>query len=107
VFLSTASHSSADYVRFRPAATGILNHCVSTATLVEPIDEMHWPLIGLVWQRLMASGKVAAPVVAVAVIEALAPTSTVATSSRGVMMSRHLMIPPSPRDDSIPGSLFD
>jgi hypothetical protein len=48
---------------------------------VEPIDEMHWPLIGLVWQRLMASGKVAAPVFAVAVIEALAPTLTVATAN--------------------------
>ena len=48
--------------------------------MVEPIDEMHWPLIGLVWQRLMASGKVAAPVVAVAMIEALAPTLTVATA---------------------------
>ena len=47
---------------------------------VEPIDEMHCPLIGLVWQRLMASGKVAAPVFAVAVIEALAPTLTVATA---------------------------
>jgi hypothetical protein len=47
---------------------------------VEPIEEMHWPLIGLVWQRLMASGNVAAPVVAVAVIEALAPTLTVATA---------------------------
>ncbi len=47
---------------------------------VEPIDEMHWPLIGLVWQRLIESGKVAAPVGAVAVIEALAPTLTVATA---------------------------
>src|SRR5271170_6553088 len=45
-----------------------------------PTAEMHWPLVGLVWQRLMASGSVAAPVLAVAVIEAPAPTLTVATA---------------------------
>lgn len=79
-----------------------------------PSGEMHCPLVGSVWQRLMASGDVAAPVVAVAVIEALAPIKRVVRcggnapalpradqskpkrSSRGAMMSRHLMIPPSP-----------
>ena len=45
-----------------------------------PTDEMHCPVIGLVWQRLIASGNVAVPVLAVAVIEALAPTLTVATA---------------------------
>ena len=44
------------------------------------IDEMHCPLVGSVWQRLTVSGKVTAPVVAVAVMEALAPTLTVATA---------------------------
>src|ERR1700757_1090347 len=45
-----------------------------------PVDEIHWPLVGLVWQRLIASGNVTAPVFAMAVIEALAPTLTVATA---------------------------
>jgi hypothetical protein len=74
---------------------------------VEPIDEMHWPLIGLVWQRLMANGKVAAPVLAVAVIWALAPTLTVATVSRGVMMSRHLRSPLRLETIKSRGGLFD
>ena len=29
---------------------------------IEPIDDMHWPLVELVWHRLIASGNVAAPV---------------------------------------------
>ena len=61
------------------AKVGVALALMVVVTL-EPIDEMHWPLIGFVWQRLMARGKVAAPVVAVAVIEALAPTLTVATA---------------------------
>lgn len=47
---------------------------------LEAIDEMHCPLVGSVWQRLTVSGRVTAPVVAVAVMEALAPTLTVATA---------------------------
>ncbi len=43
-------------------------------------DEVHRPLVGSVWQRLIASGKVAEPVFAVAVIDAPAPTFTVATA---------------------------
>src|ERR1700730_2181042 len=61
------------------AKVGVALALIVVVTL-DPIDEMHWPLIGLVWQRLMASGKVAAPVVAVAVIEALAPTFNGATA---------------------------
>jgi hypothetical protein len=30
---------------------------VGRGVTLEPIDEMHWPLIGLVLQRLMASGE--------------------------------------------------
>jgi hypothetical protein len=47
---------------------------------LEAIDEMHCPLVGSVWQRLTVSGKVTAPVVTVAVMEALVPTLTVATA---------------------------
>jgi hypothetical protein len=61
------------------AKVGIALASIVVVTL-DPIDEMHWPLIGSVWQRLMLSGNVAAPVVAVAVIDALAPTFTVATA---------------------------
>jgi hypothetical protein len=45
-----------------------------------PTGELHWPLAELVWQRLIASGKFTAPVLAVAVIAALAPTLTDATA---------------------------
>jgi hypothetical protein len=40
----------------------------------------HCPLVGSVWQRLIASGRLTDPVFAVAVIAALAPTLTVATA---------------------------
>jgi hypothetical protein len=53
---------------------------LNVVVTLEAIDEMHCPLVGSVWQRLTVSGKVTAPVVAVAVMEALAPTLTVATA---------------------------
>jgi hypothetical protein len=61
------------------AKVGVALALIVVVTL-EPIDEMHWPLVGSVWQRLIASGKLAAPVLVVAVIAALAPTFTVATA---------------------------
>jgi hypothetical protein len=43
-----------------------------------PTEEVHWPLAGSVWHRLMLSGNVTPPVVAEAVIGPPAPTLTVA-----------------------------
>jgi hypothetical protein len=48
---------------------------------LDPIVELHWPLIGSVWSGPMLSGNVARPVVAVAVIDALAPKFTVTTAN--------------------------
>src|SRR6516162_1842290 len=42
--------------------------------------ERHCPLVGSVWHSVIVSGKLADPVLAVPVIEALAPTLTVATA---------------------------
>jgi hypothetical protein len=52
--------------------------------VVEALDAAvprHRPVAGLVWQIERASGKLAAPVLAVAVIAAVAPTFTVATAN--------------------------
>jgi hypothetical protein len=51
----------------------------------------------------MASGKVAAPALAMALIEALAPTLTVATGSRGVMNVSASDDPPVPSRRFDPG----
>ena len=55
--------------------------CVST---LGPIGDVHWPVCGFVWQRLIVTGGLLAPVSAETVMRPLAPTLLDATENAPV-----------------------
>jgi hypothetical protein len=77
--LVCGTNGTAPLVVAKIAKVGVALALIVVVTL-GPIDEMHCPLVGSVWHRVIVSGNVTAPVLAVAVIDPLAPTLTVATA---------------------------
>ena len=72
---------------------GVALAAIVAVTLAEG-DAMQAPVDGFVWHSASASGSVAEPVLAVAVIVSPAPTSTVATANAADPCPRSVLEPP-------------